>query len=322
MTPGALAWLGRLPLVALLVLPALAAAVAATAAPALAPAALWALVAVSALLGVLLAHEVRELGRRAPLAGRELRATHARVIREVGHPEVVRRIVGASRETVSSVSENTSRLLAELVRTEEATRAQLAGELHDTVAQTLAVALRQLDAECPEHGAGVEAVREAEDELRGVLSRIRPPELSGGDLAAAIADLCSELRGRYGVTVHVAWPDVSVPLSAALATTAYRFVQESLLNAVEHADGVGLRLDVDVTDDWELQATVTDRGPGFRPEDVDSSRGRHVGLRIARERARLAGGRLDVASRLGVGTVVTLRLPLSLGERPVRLRSA
>jgi hypothetical protein len=37
--------------------------------------------------------------------------------------------------------------------------------------------------------------------------------------------------------------------------------------------------------------------------------GRHVGLGLLRERARLAGGRLDVVSEAGTGTTLTLRLP-------------
>jgi two-component system, NarL family, nitrate/nitrite sensor histidine kinase NarX len=54
---------------------------------------------------------------------------------------------------------------------------------------------------------------------------------------------------------------------------------------------------------------VSDDGVGFDPLSVRSEGGRHVGLGLLRERARLAGGSLEVAAwRMG-GTTLTLRLP-------------
>ena len=57
-------------------------------------------------------------------------------------------------------------------------------------------------------------------------------------------------------------------------------------------------------------ASVRDAGPGFELELVRADRGRHVGLGLLSERARLSGGRLDVHSGGGhVGTLLTLWLP-------------
>jgi signal transduction histidine kinase len=58
-------------------------------------------------------------------------------------------------------------------------------------------------------------------------------------------------------------------------------------------------------------ATVRDEGPGFRLDEVRPDRGRHVGLGLLRERARLAGGSLEVTTGPGQGTELALRLPLS-----------
>jgi signal transduction histidine kinase len=168
-----------------------------------------------------------------------------------------------------------------------------------------------------------ESVRDAESQLRTVLARIRPPELATGDLAQAVADLCEDLDRRYGVEVDVTWTADGVLLSVSVATLVYRFLQETLLNAVEHADGQGVGLSLEVVpghDGPVFTATVSDSGPGFVPSEVDSAGGRHVGLKLARERARLAGGDLTISSTLGVGTKVTLQLPLYAdgGVRPRR----
>ncbi|MDQ1648088.1 MAG: hypothetical protein QOG60_145, partial [Frankiaceae bacterium] len=56
--------------------------------------------------------------------------------------------------------------------------------------------------------------------------------------------------------------------------------------------------------------TVRDRGVGLAAMPaVAGVGGRHVGLGLLRERARLAGGRVDVVSEAGAGTTLSLRLP-------------
>ena len=116
------------------------------------------------------------------------------------------------------------------------------------------------------------------------------------------------MNARYGLHVELSWPDSAYPLPLASAVTVYRFFQEALLNVVKHADVddafVSLQVDEEV-----VVATVRDEGPGFDPDAVRPDRGRHVGLGLLRERARLSGGSLDVESRRGEGTTLTLRLP-------------
>jgi len=237
---------------------------------------------------------------------------------------LLQRVVEELRDSSDRASGVTSRLLNELVRAEESTRAHLAAELHDTVAQCLSIALMGLsDVNDPKHLNARESVRDAESQLRTVLARIRPPELGTGDLAQAVADLCEDLDRRYGVQVGVTWTADGVLLSVSVATLVYRFLQEMLLNAVEHADGEGVSLAVEVIEEDDgpvFTATVTDLGPGFVPAAVVSAGGRHVGLKLARERARLAGGDLTVSSQLGVGTKVQLQIPLYAdgGVRPRR----
>ena len=64
----------------------------------------------------------------------------------------------------------------------------------------------------------------------------------------------------------------------------------------------------------ELTATVVDAGPGFDPALVKPDKGRHVGLGLLRERARLAGGSLTVTSTPGGSTTLCLRLPRNASQ--------
>ncbi len=207
-------------------------------------------------------------------------------------------------------------LLSGLTAAEEAARGQLSAELHDTVAQSLALAGSAL-AEGDGHGAAG-LVDEAEDQVRAIMARTRPPALRDGDLGAAIGGLRDELGRRYALEVEIGWPEHPVPLPLATAVTVYRFFQEGLLNVVKHADVDSARATLEVVDETVV-ATVADRGPGFDPAAVRSERGRHVGLGLLRERVRLAGGLVEVRSMTGEGTTLEMRLPLSggPGARPV-----
>jgi signal transduction histidine kinase len=221
-----------------------------------------------------------------------------------------------SRRTAEQTSAGVFELLSGLVAAEEATRGQLSAELHDTVAQSLAVA-RSLLAEDdsadpdPDRMQKVrDLVEDAEEQVRAVMARARPAALHDGDLASAVGALRREFATRYLVTVRLSWPEEAYPLPLVSAVTVYRFFQEALLNVVKHADVDEAEAALAVEND-QLVARVRDAGPGFVPSQVQSSGGRHVGLGLLRERARLAGGSLDVVTAPGEGTELTLRLPMT-----------
>lgn len=204
-------------------------------------------------------------------------------------------------------------LLSGLVAAEEAARGQLSADLHDTVAQTL-VAARTILAN-PEGQQGAwervrDLVDEAEEELRAAMARARPPELRDADLASAVDGLRRDMAARYLLDVELSWPEDPRPVPMVTAVAIYRFFQEALLNVVKHADVDEVSASLTVTDD-ALVAVVRDAGPGFEPDKVQSSGGRHIGLGLLRERARLAGGGLDIATAPERGTTLTLRLPLA-----------
>ena len=221
-----------------------------------------------------------------------------------------------SRRTAEQTSAGVFELLSGLVAAEEATRGQLSAELHDTVAQSLAMARALLADSDPQHPdpAKDERVRElvedAEEQVRAVMARTRPAELRDGDLASAVGALRREFAARYLVIVRLSWPQDAYRLPLVSAVTVYRFFQEALLNVVKHADVDEAEASLAVEGD-QIVARVKDAGAGFVPSQVQSSGGRHVGLGLLRERARLAGGSLDVVTAPEQGTELTLRLPLS-----------
>ena len=214
------------------------------------------------------------------------------------------------RRAAETASAGMYELLSGLVGAEEAARGQLAAELHDTVAQSLTMARVLLDDRRNPSSVGraVEMVGEAEEQVRAVMARTRPPALRDGDLARAVSALRDDMANRYGMAISLSWPEEPHPLPLVSAITVYRFFQEALLNVVKHAEVDQARAELHVDDNW-VTAIVADQGLGFVPEAVTSEGGRHVGLGLLRERARLVGGSLDVTSWRGAGTTLALRLP-------------
>jgi signal transduction histidine kinase len=226
---------------------------------------------------------------------------------------LVDEIADRHRRDADSAGVGMFELLSGLVAAEEGTRGQLAAELHDSVAQSLSAARRLLsdgvDAERWTEAAAL--VDESEEALRATMARTRPPALRDGDLAAAVSQVRDDLQMRYGLRVTLEWPVVAYPLPLASAVTVYRFFQEALLNVLKHAE-VDEALASLTIDNGHLSAVVRDNGPGFdmAHQPVAGAGGRHVGLGLLRERARLAGGSVDVMSAPGAGTMLTLRLPV------------
>lgn len=140
------------------------------------------------------------------------------------------------------------------------------------------------------------------------MARTRPPMLREGNLADAVAAMTADLRLRYGLTVSLEWPAQACPLPLATAVIVYRFFQETLLNVVKHADvdEASAGLEINATG---MVARVRNAGPGFQLMTRAGEGGRHVGLELLRERARLAGGTLRIESDPAAGTLVELRLP-------------
>ncbi|MCX7819152.1 MAG: response regulator [Kiritimatiellae bacterium] len=102
-----------------------------------------------------------------------------------------------------------------------------------------------------------------------------------------------------------------------------RAVENIVRNAIQAVEPGGGRVRVTATREGrELVVTVEDNGCGIAPEDLPrvfdpfftkgkGERGTGLGLFIARQVAEDHGGRIDIASRLGEGTRVSVRLPMT-----------
>ena len=95
------------------------------------------------------------------------------------------------------------------------------------------------------------------------------------------------------------------PLSQGVETQLYGIGREALANVVKHAHATAAFVLVEAQN-GHVFVEVRDNGEGFDPSAGHPG---HFGLDSMRSRSTEIGGRLTIASRPGVGTVVRVRVP-------------
>ena len=200
-----------------------------------------------------------------------------------------------------------------VLRAQEEERRRIARDLHDEVNQALTAVLLRLEAlaqdSAPEQREQVAELKQltgqAMDELLRLARQLRPTALDDHGLAPAVEAQVRSFAERTGVDARVEVHGDPSGLDDETQTVVYRVAQEALSNAAQHAHPA--RVDVQLTAlDGGVELRVRDDGDGFDPRV-----GRDGGLGLAgmAERARLAGGVLDLRSSRGGGTELTLRVP-------------
>ena len=188
---------------------------------------------------------------------------------------------------------------------QEEERGELARDLHDEVAPFLfavsadASLVRQLAAVkklegIEAHANGIlTSVNHMQKHLRHVLSRLMPDVLLDLGLAGAIETLVHFWKSRCPHIEFILHVDVE-SLDDRRTAVAFRVVQESLSNAIRHANATKIDVRVEQTGDGCV-IEVADNGVGMRHEL--STKG--LGLLGMRERVNAIGGRFNIETRAG-----------------------
>jgi len=211
-------------------------------------------------------------------------------------------------------------LLRSAVEAQEAERERVSLEVHDGVAQTLVSVFQLvqtiegiLPADSPGRELAVRAsslLHQAIQEAREVIRGLRPPILSQSGLVPALTEEARRLREVYGLAVELhAEP---LRLSPEIEAGVYRILREALNNARRHSQASRVSLTLSRQGD-DLVAVVRDEGRGFDPASLAAARQRGTGLFSMNRRAELLGGHCYIESQPGLGTTVTLVVPLTGG---------
>lgn len=248
---------------------------------------------------------------------------------------VLRRRLGAKRDELdtlaagleSRVAEQTDelrRLARRVESVREAERRTVAHEIHDQLGQTLTAIRYGLSFARSRVHEAPDVADTTLGELEGLAARtgrtvrhllnlLHPRVLDELGLFRAVGWLIQESTRHADLEVGIdcAGDDGRVP--EPVATGAFRILQESVTNALKHAEA--RRLDISVTIDGDrLRLAVRDDGVG--PPSAHLSGGMGLGLVGIRERAQTLGGLARWGAAEGGGFEVTAELPLDITDAP------
>jgi len=210
----------------------------------------------------------------------------------------------------------------QLIASQEAERARIAAELHDSLGQNLLLIRNRtqlvLGHEAPaadlrEQLTGIsELATQAITEVRRISQDLHPPQLDHLGLTRALEAMIDNTAKASGIVFERRFDPVDDIFPQDAALNVYRIVQESLNNILKHARArrVQIKLERDV---HAVELSIVDDGCGFEMDTAgDSLKG--LGLKNITERVRMLGGKLAIHSQPGQGTRVEVTVAISEGE--------
>ncbi len=223
-----------------------------------------------------------------------------------------------SADRAVRMEEKLRALTFELIMVEERERQRIAASLHDHVAQELAAA--KLKCESFDPASHADCLREIQDILircirvtRSLMNELSPPVLYELGFAQAIEWLADQFQSKYNIPAEFENRldlDDMQPLAYELKVFLFQATRELLTNVARHAGARRVKVILSGGPN-EAGIEVADNGSGFDvpDEDFPAEMRSGFGLFGIRERLKHFGGRLDIQSRPGRGTRVTIIVP-------------
>jgi len=206
---------------------------------------------------------------------------------------------------------------------QEEERKRIARELHDELAQSLAVLIRDLeDVAHPKlHGqngwqARVQDTRalavQILEQTRRLIFDLRPSALDDLGLLPALRRYARHHLEPAGIEMQFTVSGAKHRLPSNIETAVFRIGQEAISNVVKHSAAGQVQINLGF-ESRQVTLTVSDNGKGFEPAqtlDVTANPANGLGLLGMQERAKLLNGTLIINSKPGAGTSVQATIPL------------
>lgn len=232
-----------------------------------------------------------------------------------------REAIRASEASLRASHEEVQHLAGRLIAAQEEERTRIARDLHDDVSQQLAglsiglsglkrqVASKQLD---PAVQSALSSLQERaimlSESIRTLSHDLHPGVLEHAGLVAALSSHCAALQQEHSIMIRLRVADDIGTIPPGPALCLYRVAQEALRNVISHAGATVAEVGL-VRTRAGAELTITDDGKGFDTAVPRLSRG-GLGLISIHERARLAGGTVNIVSSTQRGTSVQVSIPM------------
>jgi signal transduction histidine kinase len=147
--------------------------------------------------------------------------------------------------------------------------------------------------------------------IRKIASELRPSILDDLGLYAALEWQSQEFEKRFNIPVQFSTEVNQLEIAPPVASGLFRIYQESLTNIARHAEAKNIVASLQLKDK-NLVLTVADDGKGFVVNDDKKT----LGLLGMKERALTMGGKIEIKSEPGKGTMVTITVSSEENKEP------
>ena len=216
-------------------------------------------------------------------------------------------------------------LASKLSLAEERQRRRVAIEVHDSISQNLAFLKMKLGDQrilTPSSSLAetmdevLDLVDETIQYTRALISELGSPILYELGFVPAVEWLTQQAQNQHGILVDFENDSQPKPLSEDVRVLLFQAARELLVNIAKHSQARTAKVSITREGD-QVRVDVEDDGVGFDSAEIGSSMdttGR-FGLFSIRVRLEPLGGHMEVESKLGHGTRVTLLAPLKHNGR-------
>jgi PAS domain S-box-containing protein len=245
---------------------------------------------------------------------------HAEEALQKAHDELELRVEERTREL--EVQKNRLRFLSSrLIMAQEQERRRVSRGLHDEMGQALAILklrLKSIQRGFPE---GQSSLKEEFDDttqhidqiienVRRLSKDLSPVILEDLGLSAALKWLIKNFGKQHSIRTSVEIVNIDHLYSQEIQTNLYRIFQEALTNIIKHARAGHVSFVAKKEEKGSVFFLIKDNGKGFDVNEAvaKSIVERGMGLTAMNERAHMMGAILDIQSRPGEGTRITLEI--------------
>jgi len=197
-------------------------------------------------------------------------------------------------------------------------RNRMARDIHDSLAQSLTGVVMQLNAATefltsqPQQAQtcitrAQNLAKQGLTEARRSVWLLYQGDLTASSLPDSLTRLIEQMTSSNGIAIILSIDGTPYDLDAPVSLNLLRIAQESLTNALRHANPQTIHLHLIYTPQ-QIQLRVQDDGCGLAPHPTT---GRGFGLTGMNYRAKVIGAQLQIQSKLGEGTEILVTVPIA-----------
>ncbi|GMB09146.1 sensor histidine kinase [Thermolongibacillus altinsuensis] len=209
-----------------------------------------------------------------------------------------------------------------IIEAQEEERKRLSREIHDGPAQMLANVIMRSDLieRIYRDRGAEEALKEVRDlkemvrsalyEVRRIIYDLRPMALDDLGLIPTLRKYLKTIEEYHRTKITFTNIGECQRLPNRLEVPIFRLIQEAVQNALKHAEATEIQVKIE-TKRQNLLVVVKDNGKGFDPNEKKE---KAFGLIGMRERIDLLEGQMTIYSQKGIGTIVSMQIPLHIEQ--------